>query len=68
MTLSDTISSREMDIPLEKGDLIGDIVVVAEVIREDGSPILVVVTDDNMNWLKEDGMLSRALDNIRYDG
>ncbi len=67
MTLGNAIDGREMDVRLRDGELLGDVIVIAEVIADDGHPHLVVVRDENMNWLKEDGMISRALDKIRYE-
>ena len=67
MTLGNAIDSRGINVGLEEGDLLGDVIVVAEVIKNSGQPYLVVVRDDGMNWLKEDGMLGRALDKVRYE-
>lgn len=67
MSLGNMIDGRQMDIELEDGELIGDVIIIAEVLDQEGDSHLVVVSDENMNWLKEDGMIGRALDKIRYD-
>lgn len=59
-TMGNLIDSRGLDLFLDEGDFVTDIVVVAEVMTEDGRKRLAVVADEHTNWLKEMGMLTAA--------
>jgi hypothetical protein len=50
---------------LEEGDIITDIVVIAEVMTKDDRKGLFVVSDEQNNWLKEYGMLQMAVQQVQ---
>lgn len=58
--MGNLIDSRGLALHLEEGDLVTDIVVVAEIMTDTGRKCLTVVADEHTNWLKELGMLTMA--------
>lgn len=59
-TMGNLIDSRGLALDLREGDLVTDIVVVAEIMTDTGEKCLSVVADEHTNWLKELGMLTMA--------
>lgn len=63
-TLGVQIDSRGIDLNLKDGDLIVDMVVLAECMTPEGTKYLTLAKDEHVNWLKEIGMLTYALEMI----
>jgi hypothetical protein len=59
-TFGGEIDARGITLSLEDGDLISDIVVLTEVLKADGSREIVLSEPDFANWLKTEGIISKA--------
>lgn len=59
-TLGEQIDSRGIDVVLDDGEFIVDIIVLAEVQTVDGEKSLTFATSEGTNWLKELGMVTYA--------
>jgi hypothetical protein len=64
-TLGEQVDSRGIDLKLSEDDIITDIVVLAECVSPDGKKYLHLAKDEHVNWLKEIGMLTYALEMIK---
>lgn len=63
-TLGELIDSRGITVTLGDGDFITDIVLLAEVVNIDGETSkrdIVISRDGTTNWLKEIGMIEKAV-------
>lgn len=58
--IGDLVDARGVQITLEEGDIVTNIIIIAEVISDDNSSRIVVSSGDGTDWLKEVGMLSMA--------
>jgi hypothetical protein len=58
--VGDLIDARGVTITLEEGDIITNVILIAEVISEDNSSRIVISSGDGTDWLKEVGMISMA--------
>lgn len=63
-TLGEFIDGQGISLDLEPGEIITDIVVVAEVMTERREKYLALAKDENTNWLKEFGMLTMAVNRV----
>jgi hypothetical protein len=59
-TLGQVIDELGITVTLEDGDLISDVVVLSEVLKADGTKSLVISEANFANWLKTEGMISKA--------
>ena len=66
-SLGETIDQRGIHLPLEEGDIISDILVVAEVLSTDGSRHHKMGVDEHGNWLKDLGLATMAKHELLRD-
>lgn len=59
-SLGQTIDERGITTPLDESDIVTDIVVIYEVLSENGDKSIRIARDEHTNWLKEVGMVSIA--------
>lgn len=57
--LGELIAARGVKLDLDPGDLVSDIVVIAEVLTDHG-PTIAIANSDNMSWIKQVGMVHIA--------
>lgn len=57
--LGDLIAARGVKLDLDPGDLVSDIVVIAEVITDRG-PTVAIGNSENMSWIKQAGLVHIA--------
>ncbi len=57
--LGGLIASRGVKLDLDPGDLVSDIVIIAEVITDHG-PTIALGTSDGTSWIKQLGMITAA--------
>lgn len=63
-SLGELIDSRGLSFHLEDSEIITDIIVIAEILGDDGEMAIGVISDEHNNWLKEFGMLHMALKKV----
>lgn len=58
--IGEILDSRGIKLTLDEEDFITDIVVVAQVVKEDGSTHVAVVESEGTDWIKTIGLLGIA--------
>lgn len=52
-------------LPLEEGDLVADALVLAKVIKADGTVTIVIASSDSLDWITRRGLLYAADEILR---